>query len=284
MSSANLDNKLESPTGSKNDVGTSSELDAIAKQIDSSCDRKDADGLAKALNSVERYLADDPCQFNVSLLNYFAANAWGGLRRISRIQNNKSWEWQQPELEKEILCLRLAMQNPVFALLPAVRQCQIATNLGNTLSTIGRFVEAIEYWNRALKIDPSFTMALGNRGEAFFYYARALYDKHHQHILLRQSALDLRNALANDIAAIPGEHFRKLEATISQRLGDEYINNGDDLGSFSLGRTSAEREYRRWCLDQSLFLNPLNDLGEFPLAARDVFEVDPIGWTTNRVE
>ncbi len=42
-----------------------------------------------------------------------------------------------------------------------------------------------------------------------------------------------------------------------------------DLNNFSFGETQQEINYRKWCLKHRLFLNPLNDVGNFRLSARD---------------
>ena len=43
-----------------------------------------------------------------------------------------------------------------------------------------------------------------------------------------------------------------------------------DLDHFPRGRSEPEKNYRGWCLQNRLFLNPLNDLGPHNIAARDV--------------
>jgi len=43
---------------------------------------------------------------------------------------------------------------------------RVVTNLGNLLDTLGRPVEAIACYERALALDPTFAMALGNKGMA----------------------------------------------------------------------------------------------------------------------
>gem|GEM_PF-1367823 len=50
------------------------------------------------------------------------------------------------------------------------------TNLGNLLDHLGRFVEAIESYERALQATPSFGMALGNRALSLRTYGVHLYD------------------------------------------------------------------------------------------------------------
>jgi hypothetical protein len=37
-----------------------------------------------------------------------------------------------------------------------------------------------------------------------------------------------------------------------------------------MGKSPEERRCRRWCLQNTLFINPLNDLGPLSIAAQDV--------------
>lgn len=48
---------------------------------------------------------------------------------------------------------------------------QIYINIGNILSVMGRSIEALEYYNQALKIDSNFGMALANKGLCLKHYA-----------------------------------------------------------------------------------------------------------------
>jgi len=96
-------------------------------------------------------------------------------------------------MEKEIIHLRMALHG--IDALSDERACQILTNLGNLMDHIGRFVDAIEYWDRALDKLPSFPMARGNRGYGLTYYARALYDQGHAGIFLKCTHVDLEKAL-----------------------------------------------------------------------------------------
>jgi tetratricopeptide (TPR) repeat protein len=80
---------------------------------------------------------------------------------------------------------------------PPIHRCQVYTNLANQLDTAGRFVEAIEYWERALAIVPTFDMALGNRGLALERYARSLYDPGHQRLFLCAAYEALSAALSS---------------------------------------------------------------------------------------
>lgn len=48
---------------------------------------------------------------------------------------------------------------------------QVLVNLANCLDTLGRVVEALDYYDQALKINPKFGMALGNKAKELWYYA-----------------------------------------------------------------------------------------------------------------
>ena len=48
-----------------------------------------------------------------------------------------------------------------------------------------------------------------------------------------------------------------------------------DLDGHEVGASEEERAYRIWCLDNKLFLNPLNDLGAHRIAARDILHLPP---------
>lgn len=138
------------------------------------------------------------------------------------------------------------------------------------MSTIGRYIEAIEYWNHALTIDPDFSMARANRGEGFFHYANAAYDRGHKHAFLHCAYTDLTTALP----AIPYEDaktdFAKLRDTISKYHPPGSLDSPHTFNSFSLGDTDEEIAYRTWALQHRLFLNPINDLTTESVAAHDV--------------
>jgi hypothetical protein len=86
--------------------------------------------------------------------------------------------------------------SPGFAKLSPRGRCQILTNLGNQLSTMGRFIEARSAWTRALAINPNFGIALGNRGYGLAQYARSLYDTSHKRVFFHFAYRDLKAALS----------------------------------------------------------------------------------------
>lgn len=136
------------------------------------------------------------------------------------------------------------------------------TNTGNLLDTLGRKSLALEMYYKAIQIDPDFGMSIGNIGIALSHYAFYMTDKCHSHILhyfayhYLQYAIKCKNV---DKSAI--ECFKK---EIS-KYSEQYITKMLEPKLNIEQKTYDEKEtnYRKWCLINHLFLNPLNDLEVF---------------------
>jgi hypothetical protein len=249
-------------------------FDHIGHLIDLSADAAFARGAQRAL-----YLLDELEQRALNpeygaLLHYFRANAWSLKGRLAG--HGRSWVWEQAETLQEILALSRAASHDGFAALNKIRQCQILTNRANLLNGIGRFIDALEGWDRALGILPTFAMANGNRALGLKHYAGALHDPGHRGYFLL-AAYDAAVAATAKGTLFDAKYrpsvaagFRTLASDIAAHAPIEAIRASQDLDSFSLGRGKKEQSYRRWCLNERLFLNPLNDLGPHTIAARDV--------------
>lgn len=100
------------------------------------------------------------------------------------------------ELSNEIYYLRKAISSAGFNKVQKERQCQILTNLGNSFSFIGRFVEAQVYWDRAIEILPLFSnQAIGNKGFGMFHYGQILLHDSHKAIFFNHSYHYLKSAI-----------------------------------------------------------------------------------------
>jgi tetratricopeptide (TPR) repeat protein len=257
-------------------------LEHLARLIDLSLELRRLDGTKRAIQLSEALQGRSLSSPQSSLLHYFLSNAWANVRLLSRTTPDPEWTWEQPEFEKQIIHLRLAVREEGFPQLPAVRQAQVFTNLANLLSEVGRFIEAQECWNAALTLQPQFSMALGNRGRGRLWYAKALYDNGHQTVFLRYAIADFDAALSAprdgplgpDISARKG--FQKHRDSIRKHLSKAELCKGTRMDEFSLGESEQEIRYRKWCLGNCLFLNPLNDLGHHSVAAHDILTTPPM--------
>ena len=253
-------------------------LDKLAEKIDAALDLRDLEELRQCTEQCERMLRSAH-DFDRPLIYYFQANAYSAIRKIKSTNENYLWNWIQPEYTKEILALRQSIRHQNFSRLDAIRRCQILTNLGNSLNAVGRPIEAIEMWDEALKITPIFAMARGSRGKGLLYYSGALYDVGHRGIFLMQAKKDYLKAISPQSlwdSVYPSEVHEEFQQKANEI--EEYLQRHFDESKFEpynwpLGTTENEQRYRKWRLEHRLFLNPLNDLKAWPIAAHDIFHL-----------
>lgn len=251
-------------------------LQAIAHAIDAASDSGNAELNSQALSWCDRLEPRLESDVQRVLLGYFRANAWANRKDALRRDAAAVWAWDQDELQQPIYLLRRALRNPGFDELDRARKCQMLTNLANHLDTAGRFIESRQLWTRALSVLPVFWMALANRGNSLMHYAQALHDPGHKAVFALSAHRDLSDALSS-MTAHPElgdtrlrSHFAAKAEAIERYFDLAAISVNYRPDGHSLGRGKVEQAYRRWCLNEGLFLSPLNDLGSNSIAARDV--------------
>lgn len=131
---------------------------------------------------------------------------------------------------------------------PATR-VQALTNLGNSYDSLGRDVDALERYDEALAVDPTFGMALGNKGVALLGIAPFVAD--HVPAIVRQAADALDAALADRerVLAIGGpsalQHFEGERGRIDSSSQSPPVDPLDRWHD----------RYLDWCLRNRLFLH-----------------------------
>lgn len=215
-----------------------------------------------------------------ALVEYFRANAWAALSDIANVR--RSWYWEAPELQAELLALSRASNHTGFASLDKVRRCQILTNHANLLNMVGRTIDAVAVWDAALKIIPGFAMARGNRGCGLKAYASMVVDDRERAILALHAFDSLRSTMAEDAlydSADPQAattYFASQATELARAVNADAVRAMQNLDHGDEGRSKTERAYRRWCLEHRLFLCPLNDLGLHLVAATDNLMLPPL--------
>ena len=127
--------------------------------------------------------------------------------------------------------------------------------------------------------EASFAKALANRAQGLAFYAGTFYDNAHTSILLAAARSSFNRALDKDALWESGDRDSIAPGLIEARkqITDHLIrvtyNEDLNLNQWSLGATNEERSYRRWCLRECLFLNPLNEAYTDSVAATDVFHL-----------
>ncbi|MCF8716374.1 hypothetical protein JM658_16205 [Joostella atrarenae] len=216
------------------------------------------------LQNQEEFSDDDKMTFH-----YNVANGWSYLQQLTQhINSDEFWSFNLKELEQQAINLRLALSFSEKSK-NKHKKCEILTNLGNLFSHLGRFSEAQLYWQRVLKIDSSFGMAFGNIGFGLFHYAQILYDNGHQLLFFKFAYEYLKKAVNSDIYEDAKLAFKNIINHLESIIDKRDLENIQDLKDFSIGTTKQEREYRKWCLENQLFLNPLNDIVTENIAGHD---------------
>jgi len=268
--------------------GDSALVEILALLVDAAGDEGDAEALVDAvtlsMDIEERAQAADAC-----LVLYHRSNAWS-LLQVVRHDAGNAHAWEQPELLNQIYWLRAAIQHEGFEKLSVGRRSQIFCNLGNALSSLGRVVEAIAEWRSSLRELSSHGMARGNLGMGLFRYATALSDNGHAYWLLKGAKDELLNAInggaEKDGSTYPEalEAFNRYLEYTEQYLARYEDWNQDEPEHTRRSKTKKEGRYRDWCVHETLYLNPLNDLKPAHFAAEDALRlpshrVDGVGIT-----
>ena len=248
-------------------------LKNLGRQIDEACDVNNEQALISLIEDCSIALKE-AVGTDRPILYYFTSNAYSGIV-TAKYDVEYAWLWDQPEAVLELFNLRLAVNEDHFEDLNIVIQCQIRTNLANRLNSLGRCIEAIEHWDAALRIIPKFAKALGNRAYGLQCYSRLLYDHNHRSILLHNASKDVASAIGDDAYWDTGEEpatknaLRARLDSIEAYLDQVGYQRSLDLNAFDLGETQKEQDYRQWCLNNRMFLNPLNDALTDKVAASD---------------
>lgn len=252
----------------------------IGQLIDDAFDASFERGAKRALYLLDELSKRELIDTDGAQVEYFRANAWATLSHIANVR--RSWSWEAPERQAELLALSRASNHAGFASLDKVRQCQILTNHANLLNTVGRTIDAIAIWDAALKIIPSFALAWGNRGCGLGDYARMVFDDYERAILALHAFDSLRSSMEEDAFFDSGDpqgavaYFAGQATELAGAVNIDAVRGIQNLDHGNAGRSKTERAYRHWCLEHRLFLCPLNDLGPHLAAATDDLMLPPL--------
>lgn len=143
------------------------------------------------------------------------------------------------------------------------------TNYANELHSIGRLTRSINQLKHG--VNEEFPMALGSMGLKLIDYARIDYDEGHSQVLLNEGSRLLKQALTSPDV----DEYARIVFNAEVECVKDYVNE-NIFDEFSLGSSEKEKDYRSWCLHNSLFLNTLNDYFNVSMVACDVLHLPDI--------
>ena len=125
------------------------------------------------------------------------------------------------------------------------------TDCGNSFDNIGRYLDALDCYERALKLDSSFGMAAGNRGITFLNVA-SLMGGHESHVRL-QAVSDLDIAISDQDRMLRCGGQSALETFERRRSGLKVAE--DSHYSATEPSPQLGDPHLDWCLRNRLFLH-----------------------------
>lgn len=257
-------------------LDTAAALDHLGVLIDAGTDSYDQKCIERAIRQLhsldQRQLSDH----HAVKSHYYRANAYGALANIQRSKSGEhTLMWDCPETQQQMLALNSAISHKGFTANEPTLQCQILTNYGHLLKGVGRVIDAIAQWDKALSILPNFGKARGARGLGLGSYTSMQTDGWHRAILAQHAYDSLESAsnpdayFESDDAEQANLYYRPRAKHLLEHFNIDEIREQNYLAKGELGKSKAERAYRAWCLKHRLVLNPLNDLGSWIAASRD---------------
>lgn len=150
----------------------------------------------------------------------------------------------------------------------------IYANYANELLSCYRVIEALRIYRKAISINNEFSMCIGNYGRALNFYANTLNDPNQYNILHCYAYLSIKKAVTisdDNLHEEAKKYFMKVVAKYDSLNIKDLLSSSIAFDKYDLGEIE-ECDYRKWCLRNHLFLNPLNDLIEQETA----FAHDPL--------
>ncbi|WP_323596233.1 LA2681 family HEPN domain-containing protein [Aliarcobacter butzleri] len=255
-------------------------LEKLAKVIDKSLDSNNEKILKKFVENYSFKLEN----FQKTYAYFLLGNAYNGIRKINHKKNiNKIWSLEQEEVFKEIYFLRKAIKQEDFYNIGLELKLGIYVNLANSFSHYGRTINAIKYYDKAIALKfwhknivnhPNYFMALINKANALEYYSNLDYDDGHKEYFIKFAYRLYKEALIlfeknKNIYYIDLSIVNKILKRVNFYNKFENIEDIEYFETYEINFSKNENEYRKFCLSNKLFLNSMNDLGNYDISTYD---------------
>lgn len=242
-----------------------------ANRFDVASDNNDVQAIRSLLSKSEDFLRKHPDAIYAPLY-YCMGTSYGNLRThgysIESDETELSLEKKDASLERELYCFRHCLEllndselsKEEFKPYVIGLKLQLYTNYANAMEDCGRKSAAMKFYRKVLEIDPEFGMAEGNIGCALQHYSTLVHDSGHIAYLHHFAYNYLKSSLNNEnVHEAARKYFERCVNLYTDEIRKTFLENKLQIPEYSLGG-EEEEPYRRWCLHNHLFLNPLNDL------------------------
>jgi len=193
--------------------------------------------------------------YDAPTAHYNLANGYYALFLFKLMRDGYIGCFEKTELDQARIHYRKALEYDVQ---DTVFMSKIWVNLGNCFDTLGRVLDALQCYEKALELKPDHGIALGNKGLALSYYA-AVAGKHQGTFLTEAYSL-LSKALQLGVPPEKASTFSKYLEDISEQFPDKQIlNRSPEYPGYTIEASSEfDRFLQEFCLANKLYLNICN--------------------------
>lgn len=220
---------------------------------------------------------------------YTIANCYSVLYEARRV------EWYSDDLMKAIIYYRKSLHRipkPDWNQKPENTQAvndlksMVLTNLANRLSSQGRALCCIPFYDEAIAINKK-TEAIASKARNQLFLGESLYDDGHKeyHYFI---AYRLTKEAVENIEALYPEHRVDLEGDGYLIRFKEWFEDNFEESSFDYfseeyngSKTRKEKLYLQWCAKNKLFINDLNDVCDYDISHQDVLALPSFSHSIN---
>lgn len=204
----------------------------------------------------ELMFSEEGKDFALHSILYNAANGHSSLYSLRRRRRKTTIPINDKDLRLAKRLYREALKE-----LPSLKgefASQVCVNFGNCLSQLGRFAEAIEFYQAGLKADPTNGMAAGNLGIELEHVARITSRYTHEYLALAHEMLT--RALGDSMhlkfgSQLAIQSFQSHHEYLTKFLQAHKEPISVPKPARSEGKNKAQKEYVQFCIDNGLFLN-----------------------------
>ncbi|WP_248799899.1 LA2681 family HEPN domain-containing protein [Pseudomonas sp. MWU13-2105] len=167
---------------------------------------------------------------------------------------------------------------------------KVYTNLANALHSQGRLFEALKEYDTAIAIFNN-PIAYFSKGRLLVEVSSSLYDGDHAMHFQKEAYPILKYIYECKETLFDADHLKFIEAATPYVEFVSHFNQHFDsiseefphLSKFkgSMGKSGKERSYKKWCLENTLFINDLNEITTEPVAAQDVMGLPSVRYSIN---
>jgi hypothetical protein len=198
-----------------------------------------------------------------------------------------SWD---EKIGLQVKFYKKSQYEPGFSELSDDLRSRVYTNLANALYGQGRLFEALKEYDRAIATFNN-PLAYFSKGRVLLEVSSSLYDKGHAIYFQKEAYPILKYIFECKEALFDSEHLKLIDsATPYIRFVSHFDEHFESICEKnphlsdikgSAGKSGKEHLYKKWCLDNTLFINDLNEITAESVAAQDVMGLPSVRFSVN---